>query len=95
MRSIVSGLLAVMLLILLSGISQADQNAAQEKANRMARTGILSHGGRLAGRYEGIGFSSRSAQDAIKNCCYWGRRTPIAIATARGSRGYYAVVGYK
>lgn len=70
-------------------------SAAQNKANRMASTGRMSHAGPLAGPYEGVGFSTRSADSAIRACCYWGRRTPIAIGVARGARGWYACVGYR
>ncbi len=70
-------------------------SVAQEKAHRLAALGRLTHSGRLAGRYEGIGFSSRSADEAIRSCCYWGRRHPIDIGVARGAHGWFAVVGYQ
>lgn len=68
---------------------------AQAKANRMAATGRMSHSGQLAGPYEGVGFSTRSADSAIRSCCYYGRRTPIDIGVARGRNGWYACVGYR
>lgn len=70
-------------------------SVAQAKANRMAATGRLSHAGQLAGPYEGVGYSTRSADAAIRACCYWGRRTPVAIGVARGRSGWYACVGYR
>lgn len=73
----------------------ATVSTAQEKAHRLAALGRLTHAGRLAGRYEGVGFSSRSADEAIRSCCYWGRRQPIDIGVARGARGWFAVVGYQ
>jgi hypothetical protein len=45
--------------------------------------------------YEGVGFSSISADHAIKNCCYWGQKTPVEIGVARGARGWYACVRYR
>lgn len=67
---------------------------AQTEAEGMARTGILRHCGRAGGRAEGIGFSTVSADHAIRNCCYWGQRKPREIGVARGPRGWYACVRY-
>jgi hypothetical protein len=67
--------------------------SAQDAAVVLARRGSLVHTG--CGQTEGIGFSTVSEQKAISNCCYWGRRTPIDIGVARGSRGWYAVVRYR
>lgn len=73
----------------------SSSSTAQAKANRLASLGRLSHVGPLAGRYEGVGFSSRSREDAIRSCCYWGQRTPTDIGAARGPSGWFAVVGYR
>lgn len=67
--------------------------SAQEAAVVLARRGTLVHTG--CGQTEGIGFSTVSADAAIHNCCYWGRRTPIDIGVARGPRGWFAVVRYR
>lgn len=67
---------------------------AQQEAEGMARSGILRHCGRNGGRAEGIGFSTVSADSAIKNCCYWNQRRPREIGVARGPRGWYACVRY-
>jgi hypothetical protein len=67
---------------------------AQTEAEGMARTGILRHCGRNGGRAEGIGFSTVSADHAIRNSCYWGQRKPREIGVARGPRGWYACVRY-
>lgn len=67
---------------------------AQQEAEVMARTGILRHCGRNGGRAEGIGFSTVSADHAIKSCCYWNQRKPREIGVARGPRGWYACVRY-
>lgn len=66
---------------------------AQDAAVTLARRGALVHTG--CGQTEGIGFSSSSADDAIRRCCYWGKRTPRDIGVARGARGWYAVVRYQ
>ena len=67
--------------------------SAQDAAVVLAGRGKLVHTG--CGQTEGIGFSTVSADAAIHNCCYWGRRTPIDIGVARGSRGWFAVVRYR
>jgi hypothetical protein len=48
-----------------------------------------------SGRFEGVGFSTVSADDAIRKCCYWGQRSPVGIGVARGSNGWYATVLYR
>ena len=68
--------------------------SAQASANASASTGRMAHrGGNYA--YEGVGFSTRSAQDAIHNCCFWGKRTPVEIAVSRGKNGWFACVRYR
>lgn len=66
---------------------------AQDAAVTLARRGTLVHTG--CGQTEGIGFSSVSAHDAITRSCYWGKRRPLDIGVARGSRGWFAVVRYE
>ena len=65
-----------------SSASACDKCIAQRKAQQQAAEGRMRHvGGSLgSGGYEGVGFSTRSAEDAIRNCCYWGnaRRPPSA-----------------
>lgn len=70
---------------------------AQQKAQIQAQAGRCFHpGGSLGGgTHEGCGFSSVSADDAIRHCCYWGQRTPIDIGVARGPNGWYATVLYR
>jgi hypothetical protein len=70
---------------------------AQQKAQTQAQAGRCYHpGGSLGGgTHEGCGFSSVSADDAIRHCCYWGQRTPIDIGVARGANGWYATVLYR
>ena len=73
------------------------RSVAQSKAQTAAFRGRKGHiGGSMgAGRFEGVGWSTVSAQSAIRNCCYWGRRTPVDIGVARGRDGWYACVLYR
>ncbi len=73
------------------------QTIAQMKAERQAREGRCYHvGGSFGGgTAEGVGFSSVSADHAIRSCCFWGRKTAIQIGVARGARGWYACVLYR
>ena len=66
------------------------QGVAEIQANRNS----MGHCGGNRG-YEGVGFSSRSADEAIRNCCYWGQKTPIEIGVSKGRNGWYACVRYK
>lgn len=70
---------------------------AQQKAEIQARANNCFHpGGSLGGgTHEGCGYSSVSADHAIRSCCYWGQRTPIDIGVARGANGWYACVIYR
>lgn len=70
---------------------------AQTKANLQAAQGRMRHvGGSFgAGRFEGVGFSTVSADAAIQQCCYWGQRDPVDIGVARGANGWYATVLYR
>ena len=76
---------------------QSSQGLAQQKSNTQASQGRMRHlgGGFGGGRYEGVGFSTVSAQDAITRCCYWGQKTPIDIGVQRGNNGWYATVIYR
>ena len=86
--------------LLFAAFAFSEVNAAglaQQKSNTQASQGKMRHlgGGFGGGRYEGVGFSSVSAQDAIRRCCYWGQKTPIDIGVARGPKGWYATVIYR
>lgn len=72
----------------------APVSVAQAKAEAMASRGRLSHAGPLAGSREGVGFSTRSAQDAIASCCFAGRLQAKDVGVARGRDGWYACQGY-
>jgi hypothetical protein len=89
--------LAVAAFFQASSSSACDNCIAQQKAQQQASEGRMRHvGGSFgSGRYEGVGFSSRSADEAIRKCCYWGQRTPVGIGVARGNGGWYATVLYR
>ena len=74
-----------------------DHCVAKQKAQQQASAGQMRHvGGSMgSGRYEGVGYSTVSADDAIRKCCYWGQRTPVGIGVARGANGWYATVLYR
>jgi hypothetical protein len=74
--------------------------SAQQSAEDMARTGVLRHCGRAGGRREGIGFSTVSADHAVRSCCYYqdavrGRYRIVERGVARGPRGWFAVLRYE
>jgi hypothetical protein len=96
MRSII-----VAMVLLVSPVAMAQTTlsititTAQQDAETMARTGVLRHCRTAGGRLEGIGVGS-SRDQAIRNCCYWGRPY-IDLGVARSIRTgrYYACVRYK
>jgi hypothetical protein len=70
---------------------------AQSKAARAAQMGLRGHlGGGLGGaKYEGVGWSNQSPQQAIEHCCYWGTRPTAQIGVSKGRDGcWYACVLY-
>lgn len=77
--------------------SACDNCIAKAKSQQQANEGRMRHvGGSMGtGRFEGVGFSTVSADDAIRRCCFWGQRTPIGIGVVRGNRGWYATVIYR
>ncbi len=78
--------------------SALDSSAiAQAKANQQAREGRMRHvGGSFgAGRFEGVGFSTRGPQEAVQVACYWGQKTPVGIGVAQGRTGWYSCVLYR
>ena len=74
--------------------SFVSNSTAQGVAEIQASRGYLGHCGGNRGS-EGVGYSSYSSDDALKNCCYWGKKTPIDIGVARGLKGWYACVRYR
>jgi hypothetical protein len=74
--------------------SNGDTSTAQGVAQTQADKGYCGHFGGNSG-YEGVGYSQVSGDHAIRNCCYWGQKTPIDIGVARGRNGWYACVRYR
>lgn len=72
------------------------QSVAAAKAQRAASLGIKGHlGGGFGGaNAEGVGFSTRSAQDALSRCCFTGKRAVAGSSVVRGFDGWYAVKVY-
>ncbi len=78
-----------------SGVARG--GLAQMKAEIQARLGKCFHpGGSLGdGTAEGCGFSSVSADHAIRSCCFYGRKQPLEIGVARGASGWHACIIYR
>ena len=76
--------------------ASAAPGSAQWKAEQSARIGSVQHlgGGFGGGSFEGNGFGA-TADQAIRNSCFWGQRTPIEIGVARGATGSYATIFYR
>lgn len=94
----VAAFLAIALLFVFSvSAFGCDNCIAAAKSQQQASEGRMRHvGGSMGtGRYEGVGFSTISREDAIRRCCYWGQKTPVGIAAVRGARGWYATVLYR
>lgn len=72
------------------------QQVAEQKASLQARRGWMGHpGGSMGGgTYEGVGFSTYSAQAALNNCCNNGS-TIIGQSAVRGANGWYACRIYR
>jgi len=64
---------------------------AQSKAEQQASRGTCCHvgGGFGSARYEGVGFSTYSPEDAVRRCCYYGQRQLVESGVAYGyHRGF-------
>lgn len=65
-------------------------------ANQRASRGVRGHILRpFSNTYTGVGWSTRSAQSALQNCCYWGQRQVLGYHVVRGARGWYASAIYR
>ena len=80
-----------------SAVQKGPQALAEQKAQQKASMGNKGHiGGGFGGaNAEGVGFSTRSAADALANCCFAGRRPCVGAAVVRGRDGWYAVRLYR
>lgn len=67
---------------------------AAQAAAHCASLGRIGHFGNPTGGYEGVGFSTASADAAVRNCCFWGQRQPRDIGVCRGANGWFACVRY-
>jgi hypothetical protein len=98
--------LIVLAFLMLSGVASADTNvyarrvnisSAHDDAIVMARTGVMRHCGRAGGRREGIGFSTVSADHAVRSSCFYGRYRIVerAVVWSPIRRGWFAVIRYE
>lgn len=68
--------------------------SAYESASISAQEGRMAHrGGSYA--YEGVGYSTISADAALRNCCYYGQKTIVESAVVRGANGWFACIRYR
>jgi hypothetical protein len=98
-RSVLALALGFLGLVMATADSAAacDHCIAKQKAQQQAGEGRCRHVGGSMGsaQFEGVGFSTVSADHAIASCCYWGQRTAVGIGVARGRNGWYATVLYR
>ena len=80
-----------------SAVQKGPQATAEQKAHQKASRGVKGHiGGGFGGaNAEGVGFSTRSAADALANCCFAGQRPCVGASVVRGRDGWYAVRLYR
>lgn len=75
-------------------VAHAFLGTAQGAANYMASILKMGHHGNPTGGYEGVGMGG-SAQAAIQNCCFYGKRPLRDSGVAQGSNGmWYACCRY-
>jgi len=92
-------------LLVTPAINQAQPGAAELnqqswvdwEAETQARQGRMRHIQRCPPGYRaGVGWSTRSAADAVRNCCYWNSKSRARwFAVRKGRRGWYAAALYK
>jgi len=70
----------------------ASNSTAQGVAELQARCGQCKHFGGNTGMMEGVGFSTRSPEDAVRRCCFYGRIRILDQGVARGRNGWYACI---
>jgi hypothetical protein len=81
--------------LLFASVAQAAGGlTAHESACQSAAQCRMAHRGGSY-RYEGVGFSSSSAGQALRNCCYYGQRPIVEQSVVRGRNGWYACVRYR
>ena len=69
---------------------------AQSKAEQQAARGSCCHvgGGYGNARYEGVGFSTHSPEDAVRRCCYYNQRTLVESGVAYGYNSRFRAYGW-
>ena len=69
----------------------------QREADMQAARGRMGHIQRCPNGFRaGVGFSTISADSAIRNCCYWNRPSRERwFHVSRGARGWYAAALYR
>lgn len=80
-----------------SGQAVSNNDIAYAKSVQQAQNRRMRHvGGSMGtGRYEGVGMSSISAEDAIQRACYHGQKQVVGQSVVQGSNGmFYATVLY-
>lgn len=69
-------------------VREADMQASRNRMGHIQRC--------PSGFRAGVGFSTVSADSAIRNCCYWNRPSRERwFSVSRGARGYYAAALYR
>jgi hypothetical protein len=68
--------------------------SAYESASISAQEGRMAHRGGVYA-YEGVGYSTVSADAALRNCCYYGQKTIVESAVVRGVNGWFACIRYR
>jgi len=71
-------------------------SSAQADADEMARTGVMRHCGRNAGRREGVGMGA-TPEAALRNCCFYGRYRIVekGVAYSPSRRQWFACIRYE
>lgn len=65
---------------------------AQGVAELCARHRSCRHFGGHGGLLEGVGFSTRSPDEAVRRCCFYGKIRIVDRGVARGANGWYACI---
>lgn len=68
--------------------ARPDLGTAQGVANYLARIGRIGHFGGNPYPAEGVGMGA-TADQAIRNCCFYGRRRIADQGVAQGSNGWF------
>ena len=80
-----------------AAITEIGYISAQQHAEALVASRSFGHCSRRGRLVEGIGMSAQSASDAVRRCCFWGKRKVREIGTAfcPVRRLWVAVVRYE